>query len=276
MPARIDHNAPLKQIQRNLGLHQAEAARAIEHLSSGQRVERSSDDPASLFLADSFTAEIRAFAEGNRNAQQGIGMLQVVDSSLGQMSEVIQRLQTLAVQAATGLFKEEERGSIDREVQLLKDELDRIAGSTLYNGAPLLQADRRVAVQTGPSAASSRDFIELEFRDMRARGPFLNIGALTVGTIQDAGEAISQLRLVEEKVSGERNRIAAFQNRLELSSSTSTLAIQRLRETESAVRDIDMARAVTDMTRAQILSQAAASFAVEADADIDRVLSLLQ
>lgn len=275
MPAQID-NAHLKQVHRHLGLHQAEAARAIEHLSSGQRVERSGDDPASLYLADSFNAEVRAIAEGNRNTQQGIGMLQVADGALSQVSEIVQRLQTLAVEAATGLFKEEDRGSIDQEFQVLKEEIDHIAGATLYNGVPLLEAERRLTIQMGPSVASGNDFVELEFSDMRAKGPYLNIGSLTVATTQNAAEAISQLRLVEQKVSDERNRIAAFHNRLELSSNTATAAIVRMRDTESAVRDLDVARAVADLTRAQILSQAAASFAVEADADIDRVLSLLQ
>lgn len=276
MPARIDHNAHLEQVHRNLGRHYADTARNIEHLSSGLRIERSSDDPASLSLADSLSAEIRAFAEGNRNTQQGIGMLQVADGALGQVSEIVQRLQNLAVEAATSTYKDEDRRSIDAEFQALKAEIDRIAGATTYNGVPVLAAQRQFTVQFGPSAVSSNDFAILEFNDMRAEGPHLGMAALNTRTIRGATEAIAQLRVVEQKVIGERNRLGAFQNRLEKDSDTSTTAIERMREAESAVRDLDVARSVADMTRSQILAQAASSFAAEAGTQIGRVLSLLQ
>lgn len=276
MPARINHNPHLKQVHRNLTLHYAEAAKNIEHLSSGNRVDRASDDPASLYMADTFVAEVRAVAEGNRNAQQGIGMLQVADGALSQLTEIVQRMQTLAVQATTGLYTGEQRGSLDVEFEGLKSEMDRIAKATTYNNTPLFEGGREFAVEIGPSIASGNDFVQFGLNDMSAQGPHLNIGGLTIDTIKSARESLAQLQRVEEQVAEERNKVAALHSRLDLNSTTSTSIIEKLREAESNVRDVDVARAMTELTRSQILSQAAASLAVESDADIDQVLSLLR
>jgi flagellin len=276
MPARINHNPHLKQVHRNLTLHYAEATKNIGHLSSGSRIDRASDDPASLYMADTFKAEIRSVAEGNRNAQQGIGMLQVADGALGQLTEIVQRMQSLTVQAATGLFTSEQRGSLDLEFEGLKQEMDRIAKATTYNNTPLLEGGREFAIEIGPSIASGNDFVQFGLNDMSAQGPHLNIGGLTIDTIKNARESMAQLQRVEQQVAEERNKVAALHNRLDLNSTTSTSIIEKLHEAESNVRDLDVARAMTDLTRSQILSQAAASLAVESDADIDQVLSLLR
>ena len=276
MPARIDHNAHLMQAHRNMVLHYTEAAKQIDHLSSGSRVERSSDDPASLSLADTFRAEIRGVAEANRNAQQGIGLLQVADGALSQLSEITQRLQSLAVQAATGLYTDEQRHSINLEFQGLKQEMDRISKATTYNNTPLLDTDRRYTIELGPSIASGNDFVEFNLNDMSALGPHINIGSLTIDTVESARQSLSQLKSVQEKVSEERNKVAALHNRLDLNSTTGMSVIERLQDAESTVRDVDMAQAMANLTRSQILTQAAGSIAAESNTDISQVLSLLR
>lgn len=276
MPARINHNPHLKQVYRNLALHYTQASKQIEHLSSGNRIDRASDDPASLYMADKFSAEVRSVAEGNRNAQQGIGMLQVADGALGQLSEIVQRMQSLAVQAATGLYTGEQRGSLDVEFEGLKSEMDRIAKATTYNNTALFDAQRDFTIEIGPSIASGNDFVQFSLNDMSAQGAHLDIGGLTIDTVNSARESLAQLQRVEQQVGEERNKVAALHNRLDLNSTTSTSIIEKLHEAESNVRDVDVARAMTELTRSQILSQAAASLALESDADVDQVLSLLK
>ena len=276
MPARINHNTHLQQAHRNMVLHYTEAAKQIDHLSSGSRVDRSSDDPASLSLADTFTAEVRGVAEANRNVQQGIGLLQVADGALNQLSEITQRLQSLAVQAATGLYTDEQRGNINTEFQQLKNEMDRISKATTFNNAPILSSDRHYTIEIGPSIASGNDAVDFSLNDMSALGPHLNIGSSTVDTVESARQSLSQLQLVEQKVNEERNKVAALHNRLDLNSTTSMSVIERLQDAESSVRDVDMAQAMSNLTRSQILTQAAASFAVEANTDISQMLSLLR
>lgn len=111
---------------------------------------------------------------------------------------------------------------------------------------------------------------------MSAQGAHLNIGSLTIDTIKNARESLAQLQRVEKQVEEERNKVAALHNRLEMNSTTSASILEKLSEAESNVRDVDVARAMADLTRSQILSQAAASLAVESDTDIDQVLALLR
>ena len=385
MPARLNHNVQLKHIHRDLAIHHADASRQIRHLSSGQRVERSSDDPASLALADGINAEVRAITEGTRNIQQTFSLLQVADGSLGEISEMVRRMQTLAMEAASNVFNDQDRRTINSEISQLKQEMDRIAGATTYNGKHLLTgfiaivdsgstavadtvetgvtrvrvtgaapgtytftdsgdgtvtvgngeisetvvveslvegasslaagsfevlrfgelglevtisggdaagngqyssgdlADKTIIIegkedfsfQFGP-AETSNDVSRISIADMRASGPTLNLGDLSVITIEDAQRALTRLNHVQTKVIEERNRIGAFQNRLQLSLETSANVLERMRSTESSIREIDVAKAITALSRSQILSQVATSIAAEADTDIERILSLLQ
>ena len=275
MPARINHNPHLKQVHRNLSMHLAKASQQIEQLSSGRRVNRSSDDPASLALADGIHSEIRAMAEGTRNIQQSIHMLQVADGALSQINDILRRLETLTVEAASATFTDLDRRTINTEFQTLKGEIDRIAETTTFNSIPLLLKEDIFVIQAGPSETSN-DVASVPIGDMRASGPTLNLEGLTLHTVKNAQGSLTRVQEAMDKVIGERNRIAAFQNRLELSVTTSESVLERMTGSESEVRDVDMAKAVSNLSRAQIMAQTAASFAVEADVDIERVLSLLK
>ncbi len=385
MPARLNHNVQLKYIHRDLAVHHADASKQIRHLSSGQRVERPSDDPASLALADGINAEVRAITEGTRNIQQTFSLLQVADGSLSGIGDMVRRMQSLAMEAASNVFNDQDRRTINSEIAQLKQEIDRIAGATTYNGKHLLtgfiaivdsgstavadtvetgvtrirvtgaapgtytftdggdgtvtlgngEISQTVAVETlvedtaalaagsfevlrfgelglevtisggeatgrgqyssgdlndkniiiegkedftfqfGP-AETSNDVSRIAIADMRASGPTLNLSELSVITVADAQRALTRLNHVQRQVIEERNRIGAFQNRLQLTIETSANVLERMRSTESAIRELDVAKAVTAMSRSQILSQVATSIAAEADTDIERILSLLQ
>lgn len=384
--ARINHNPHLTEVHRTLAVHQAETSRQIGVLSSGLRVNRSSDDPASLALADGIHSEVRAIAEGSRNIQQTFSLIQVADGSLNEISAMLLRMRALAMQAASSVFNNTDRQGIHSEFAQLRDEIDRIAGATTYNGRKLLvggnsvlnpdstakaNADetgltdilvadaaagiytfvdppgdglltlgngvhtQTVAIadlledgavaprdhfpvrfdrlgiqvtitgadvarapgqyrdgalhdqtlvveeqggltfQVGPSGTSN-DVSRVDIRDMRATGANLNLGDLSIVTRVDAQQTLDRLGAAIQKVTGERNRLGAFQNRLQLSLATSESVLERMIATESQIREADVAMAATRLARSQILSQAATSIAVEADADVERILSLLQ
>ena len=275
MPARLNHNPNLNQVHHSLATHLGRAARRIGQLSSGERIERSSDDPASLALANGIKAEIRAITEGTRNIQQSIHMLQVADGALSQLNDMILRMESLAVQGASTTYNDNDRENVNVEFQNLKAEIDRIARVTSFNGIQLLDADSVYSIQADPSETSN-DVSVISIGDMRASGPTLNMGDLTIDTAASAQTSLARLRHARELVADERNRIAAFQNRQEMGIRTSESVMVRMTEAESDVRDVDMARAITDMTRSQILAQTAASFAVSTDRDVERILSLLQ
>ena len=274
MPVRITHNGNLHRITRNMSVHFDRAARQVEQLASGNRVNRSSDDPSSLAMADTLFSEVRALSEGNRNIQQSVHMLQVADGALNHVSDMMLRMRSLAAQAASANYNDNDRKNLDAEFQLLREEIDRVADTTNFNGIKLLDDDEVFAIQSG-LAESSNDVSRFRIRDMRASGPNLNITGHTIRSQRDGREAMQRLTQAYDLVIEERNRIAAFQQRLEFSIDTGEKIIERMRESEVEIRGVDMVRATTTLTRSQILTQSAASFAVAADLDIDRVLSLL-
>ncbi|MGY8824837.1 MAG: flagellin [Candidatus Latescibacterota bacterium] len=275
MPARINHNAHLMQMHRNLGVHFENANRQIEQISSGNRVNRSSDDAANLALADGIDSELRALQEGGRNMQQSIQMLQVTEGALGQISNIMQRLQELAVQSSSSTYNDSNRPGANAEFQSLKNEINRIAEFTSYNGISILSSDKEFAIQAGPSETSN-DVSRISIGDMRSTGPRLNLDSTSIDTLPGAQQTIDRLQEGQQKVLGERNRIAAFQNRLQLSAETTASIVERMKGVESNIRGADVARAISNLTRSQILSQTATSIAQEADTDISRILSLLQ
>ena len=385
-PARINHNSHLTEIHRTMAVHSADVSRQIGMLSSGLRINRSSDDPASVALADGIHSEVRAIVEGTRNIQQTFSLIQVADGSLNEISAMVNRMRALAMQGASSVYNDGDRLSINSEFNALRAEIDRIASATTYNGRQLLTggnnkldaastaltvssqsgladilvrdanpgvytfvdepgdglltigngaqtqtvsigaigedgivADREfhkirfdrlgievtltganvrgaagnysdgdlegqtliveeetdLTFQVGPSEASN-DVSRVAIRDMRGTGATLGLGDLSIVSRGDAQRALDKLAQAIDTVTSERNRLGAFQNRLQLSISTSESVMERMIDTESKIREVDVARAASSMTHSQILSQAATSIAGQSDADIARILNLLQ
>ena len=275
MPARLNHNVNLKQVHHNMRLHFANTETQIEKAASGMRINRSSDDPASLALANGIDAEIKALAEGGRNVQQSVHMLQVAEGAMAQIAELVQRMQELATRSATATYNDSNRSGINAEFQQLQREVDRIAESATYNGIILLDSERDFKIQVGPTAADS-DVAVIAFGNMRASGPRLNLNSITIETRPQSQAALDHLHNVQNQLVESRTQIAAFQHRLEQSMKTTSSIIERMYSTEGSVRDADIAQTLTNLTRSQILAQTAGSLAQEADIDIERILQLMQ
>lgn len=275
MPARLNHNVNLKQVHHNMRIHFDNTGSQIEKAASGRRINRSSDDPAGLALADGIKSEIMALTEGSRNVQQSIQMLQVAEGALGQISAIVQRLQGLSAQSASSTYTDADRPGINSEFQALKNEIERIAEFTSYNGIKLLDSVREFTIQVGP-AGDSNDVSRIVIGDMRTSGTTLNLDLVAIDTDLNARNALDQLQEVELKVLDERNRIAAFQNRLQLSATTTANIVEKMQSSESDIRDADMAQTLSNLSRSQIMVQTASSLAQEADIDIERILTLMQ
>ena len=202
-------------------------------------------------------------------------MLQVAEGALAQISDISRRMRESPVQSTALTYNDRNRQGANMEFQQLKSEIDRIAEFISHNGVPLLDAERELAIQAGPSETSN-DVSRIFIGDMRASGPQLNLDTLSIDTVVGAQQAIDFLDEAHGKVVEQRNEIAAFHNRLQMSADTTATIVERMQGAESNIRDVDVARAVSNMTRSQILSQTATGLAREADADISRILSLLQ
>ncbi|MDE0962305.1 MAG: flagellin [Candidatus Latescibacteria bacterium] len=275
MPATLNHNVNLQHINRNMQIHFSNTSTQIEKASSGMRINRSSDDPAGLALANGIHSDIYAMAEGSRNIQQSIQMLQVAEGALSQITEMVQRMKSLATQSASSTYSDTNRPGANAEFQALKNEIDRIAEFTTYNGMHLLDSADEYTIQAGASEASN-DVSRIAIGDMRAMGPELSLDSVTVGTLENSQDAIDRLETALLSITSKRNHIGAFQNRLELSVETTANITASMLATESDVRSADIAQTLSSLTSSQIMMQTAGSLASEADIDIDRILSLLQ
>ena len=275
MPATLNHNVNLQHINRNMQIHFGNTGTQIEKASSGMRINRSSDDPASLALANGIHSDIYAMAEGSRNVQQSIQMLQVAEGALSQITEMIQRMGSLATQSASSTYSDANRPGVNAEFQALKNEIDRIAEFTTYNGVHLLDSVDEYTIQAGASEASN-DVLRIAIGDMRAMGPELNLDPVTADTLENSQDAIDRLEMARLNLTSKRNHIAALHNRLELSVETAASITASMLATESNVRSADFAQTLSSLTNSQIMMQTAGSLAYEADIDVDRILSLLQ
>jgi len=275
MPATLNHNVNLQHINRNMQIHFGNTGTQIEKASSGMRINRSSDDPASLALANGIHSDIYAMAEGSRNVQQSIQMLQVAEGALSQITEMIQRMGSLATQSASSTYSDANRPGVNAEFQALKNEIDRIAEFTTYNGMHLLDSVDEYTIQVGASEASN-DVLRIAIGDMRAMGPELNLDPVTADTLENSQDAIDRLEMARLNLTSKRNHIAALHNRLELSVETAASITASMLATESNVRSADFAQTLSSLTNSQIMMQTAGSLAYEADIDVDRILSLLQ
>ena len=275
MPATLNHNVNLQHINRNMQIHFGNTGTQIEKASSGMRINRSSDDPASLALANGIHSDIYVMAEGSRNVQQSIQMLQVAEGALSQITEMIQRMGSLATQSASSTYSDANRPGVNAEFQALKNEIDRIAEFTTYNGMHLLDSVDEYTIQAGASEASN-DVLRIAIGDMRAMGPELNLDPVTADTLENSQDAIDRLEMVRLNLTSKRNHIAALHNRLELSVETAASITASMLATESNVRSADFAQTLSSLTNSQIMMQTAGSLAYEADIDVDRILSLLQ
>ena len=275
MPATLNHNVNLQHINRNMQIHFSNTGTQIEKASSGMRINRSSDDPASLALANGIHSDIYAMAEGSRNVQQSIQMLQVAEGALSQITETIQRMGSLATQSASSTYSDANRPGVNGEFQALKNEIDRIAEFTTYNGMHLLDSVDEYTIQVGASEASN-DVLRIAIGDMRAMGPELNLDPVTADTLENSQDAIDRLEMARLNLTSKRNHIAALHNRLELSVETAASITASMLATESNVRSADFAQTLSSLTNSQIMMQTAGSLAYEADIDVDRILSLLQ
>ena len=212
MPATLNHNVNLQHINRNMQTHFGNTGTQIEKASSGMRINRSSDDPASLALANGIHSDIYAMAEGSRNVQQSIQMLQVAEGALSQITETIQRMGSLATQSASSTYSDANRPGVNAEFQALKNEIDRIAEFTTYNGVHLLDSVDEYTIQAGASEASN-DVLRIAIGDMRAMGPELNLDPVTADTLENSQDAIDRLEMARLNLTSKRNHIAALHNR---------------------------------------------------------------
>lgn len=270
---RINHNIQALNAYRNLSQTMGSTSKSLEKLSSGLRINRAADDAAGLAISEKMRSQIRGLGMAERNALDAVSLIQTAEGALNETHSILQRMRELSVQAANGTLDDEDRKSVQLEIDQLVEEVDRIAEKTEFNGKSLLDGQNAVGFtfQIGPN---QDDSLKVEIGDMSTST--LGVGSLDISTANGAGNAIDLLDKAINKVSEQRAELGAYQNRLEHTVTNLQTANENLTAAESRIRDLDMALEMTNFTRNNILNQAGQAMLAQANQLPQGILQLLQ
>jgi flagellin len=284
MGLRIQNNVEAFNAHRQLTGTAAKAAKAMEKLSSGYRVNRAADDAAGLAISEKMRGQIGGLAQAQRNAQDAISLVQTGEGALNEVHSMLQRVRDLKVQYANGTLEAGDKTAISAEVQQLGKEISDITSKTEFNGISLLTAGT-VTFQVGAEAA---DTITLTKTEMAAAigtagtgglDEIIDIGAAADVAAADTAFAALTIDTLDEaikNVSNARSTFGAVQNRLEHRLNNLSTYQENLVASESRIRDVDMASEMVNFTKLGILQQAGTSMLAQANQSPQSVLSLLQ
>ena len=284
MPIRIFNNIPSLNAQRILGINNDRLAQSVERIASGIRINRGADDAAGLAISESLRSDIRALRQAVRNANEGISLINVAEGALNEQSGILIRLRELASQAATGTVGSTERATIQLEFNALRNEIDRIANTTEFNGQNLVDgslasgvaAGSQILIQVGiDSSSSSRINLNQQIDLTSISATALALDVLAVSTASAALTALGSINSAIDTVTAGRGKIGAVQNRLVRTISNLSISVENLQAAESAIRDADIAEEVALLTRNQILVQSATAAVAQANLAPQSVLQLL-
>jgi flagellin len=271
----INTNVMSLTAQRNLNASQNDLSTAIQRLSSGLRINSAKDDAAGLAIATRMTSQINGLNQAVRNANDGISMAQTTESALGEVTNNLQRIRELAVEAANGTYSTADRAALDVEVQQRVAEIDRIASKTTFNGQNVLDGSLgTVSFQVG---ANVGDTVDVDFSTIDATTATLGVDAVSV-TGADSTNANATITAVDAAlttVNTARSTLGAVQNRFQSTVANLQSISESTSSSRSQIQDADFAAETAAMSRAQILQQAGVSVLSQANAMPQTVLKLL-
>lgn len=277
MGLRIGTNSTSMMVQKNLQQNGVEQQKSYNRLSSGSRISSAGDDPAGAAISQNFNAEVRSLKQAERNANDGISFVQVAEGGLSEIGNLLIRLRELSVQSASDTIGDKERSYVDKEYQGLKQEVDRIANTSEFNGTKLLNGKSSKSVldfQIG-SKGTSNDRIQLSLKDYDVSTASLGIDGIDSKSLESSRSALESIDQAISHVSDARAGLGGLQARLQ--SATQTLSVTRnnVAEAYSRVADTDVAEETSKLTQKQILSQAGVAMLAQANASPQLALKLL-
>ncbi len=276
MGLRIATNVASLNTQKNLSGIKLNLDRSFERLSSGNRINRAADDAAGLAISENLRALIRGYRQADRNANDGISLVQVAEGSLNEVSNMLIRLRELAVQASSDTVGDTERKFVDVEYQQLKSEIQRITESTSFNGFDLLNGTGGVIdIQVGVKNNPFQDRISFNASAANASLESLGLSVETVATKEAAQMSLDVVDNALVSVNAIRANFGALQNRLVSTSQNLKVADENYSAANSRIRDADIAAETSELTRNNILQQAAVSVLSQTNSSQQLALKLL-
>jgi flagellin len=276
MGFRINTNVSSLAAQRSLGLTTREAESNLSKLSSGSRITKAADDAAGLAISEKMKAGIRSMRQADRNANDGISMIQTAEGGLNEASSILTRMRELAVQTASDTVGDTERMMTNMEYQNLKSELERISQVTEFNGLKLLDGNgKNYDFQIGVNNDQFQDRIGYDAGVVNSRVSNLGVDELEVSSKESSQESLASLDAAIEKVSGFRAFLGGIQNRLISTSNNLQVNVENLSQANSRIRDVDYAEATALQAKSTILNQAGTSVLAQANANGQAALKLI-
>jgi flagellin len=276
MGFRINTNIASISAQRSLGVSNRESEGVLSKLSSGSRITKAADDAAGLAISEKMKANIRSMRQADRNANDGISMVQTAEGGLNEVSSILTRMRELAIQTSSDTVGDVERGMTNMEYQNLKLELERISQVTEFNGKKLLNGEGEMYdFQVGVNNDAFNDRISYNAGMANSRLEALGVSELDVGTKDGSQSSLSAIDSAIEKVSGQRAYLGAIQNRLTSTSNNLQVATENLSAANSRIRDVDYADATAQKAKLDILNAAGTSVLAQANMNSQNALKLI-
>jgi flagellin len=276
MGLRINTNIESLAAQRSLSKVRSEQGSSLEKLASGLRINRASDDAAGLAISEKLKANIRGTLQAKRNAQDGISMIQTAEGGLEETTNILIRLRELSVQAASDTLGEKERKFADLEFQQLSSEIDRIAGSTVFNGRKLLMGEGdQLDFQVGVLNDEFNDRISYNPADSVATTSELGVNGLNISEKSDAQTNLEKFDVAIDAINANRANLGALQNRLTSTVSNLDISVENASAANSRIRDTDIAETSAKLASSNIMSAAGTSVLSQANSASAAALKLI-
>ena len=303
---RIQHNITALNAHRNLTNNNSAVGKSLEKLSSGYRINRAGDDAAGLAISEKMRAQITGLETAQKNANDGISLVQTAEGALTEVHSMLNRMVELSTQAANGTYSTANRQEMQKEINRLNDEIDRISQTANFNGTKLFSgftSSQKITLHVGDSHETANQ-LKVTFQTMNSSSLGLhktdpNTFVKTLGTTgftntagtganavtiknldltkaDSARHAISVAQAAIDMVSSMRSDFGAMQNRLDHTINNLSVQTENITAAESRIRDVDMAKEMMAYTKNNILVQSAQAMLAQANQVPQGVLQLLQ
>ena len=274
MPMSINTNVLSLTTQRNLGANQSSLSTSMQRLSSGLRVNTSKDDAAGLAIASRMETQVRGMNVAARNASDAISLVQTAEGAIGKVSDMLQRMRELSVQAANATNNTGDRGNLDSEFQQLSQEVTRTIANTRFNGSAILAGDAGTSsYQVG---ANSTDQVAVVTTQLNTATQITNVTGGGITTVGSASTAMANIDDALTLVNTQRAMYGAVQNRFEAMIQVLQVNSENTSAAKGRIMDADFAVETSNLSRSQILQQAASAMVAQANAMPQQVLQLLR
>ena len=279
---RIFNNLASYSAQRLLGENNNKLSQVFSRISSGQRIQKSSDDSAGLMTSEALRSDVRTLRQGVRNLNEGISLLNVVDGAINEEVSILIRMRELSQQSATGTIGATERQSTNLEFDAMRTELNRISKTTEYNGIKLLDgslsstASNQISIQFGLDSKDNNNInINRTVNVTSLTALSLNLNALSIATQDGAVKANEELQVTMNRLHKISGRLGSTHNTLERSLNNTLTSAENLTAAGSTISDADMASEFAHLTKQQILVQSSSSMIGQANLFPQGVIQLL-